>query len=177
MIRSIQQKEMIVKAEKTRLVVVAMIALFAVSACDFFKSSGPEGGVSPFISDMSISSNSITCGRNFVVRFSYQDPQNDIEFMRITFVHEEGSGFEQEVLWVQGGAIFGIEDLELTEEELAELTVGSLDLSIAGRAAYTYAFECDTGLPRGTWTVSVQLVDDNGHEGNTRMDTINLSSN
>lgn len=165
------------KVDKTWLAVLAMIAVFAVSACDFFKSSGPEGGVSPFISDMSISTSSVTCGRNFVVRFSYQDPQDDIEFMRITFVHEEGFGFEQEVLWVQGGAIFGIEDLELTEEELEELAVGNLDLSVPGRASYTYSFECDTGLPRGTWTVSVQLVDDNGHEGNTRSDTINLSSN
>jgi hypothetical protein len=156
-----------------------ILSALAAAGCDFFKSSGPEGGVSPFISDLRISRTSVPCGRDFVISFQYQDAQNDIEFMRVSFRHEDGFGFEREVLWQQGGGFFTGEE-ELTDEELEaleELFPGSLDLGEPGVARYTYHFECDVNLPTGNYTVVVQLIDDNGHESNTRTDTINLTSN
>lgn len=171
----ISRKELAVKIAKV-MAVLLVPAFMGTASCDFFKSSGPEGGVSPFISDLRISPASVPCERQFVVKFQYSDPQNDIEFMQVTYLNEDGSSLQQEVLWQQGGGIFGLEDLDLTDEELEELSVGSLDLSVPGEASYTDAFECGVGLSTGRWTVTVQLVDDNGHESNIRSDTINLST-
>lgn len=163
--------------KNTKVVTVLLLSAFLVTAsCDFFKSSGPEGGVSPFISDMRVSPSTVPCERQFTITFQYSDPQDDIEFMQVTYLNEDGSSFQQDVIWQQGGGVFGLEDLDLTDEELAELSVGSLDLSVPGEASYTDDFECGVGLPSGRWTVTVQLVDDNGHESNIRSDSINLST-
>ncbi len=173
-VKQVSRKELAVKI--ARIMAVLLVPVFlGTASCDFFKSSGPEGGVSPFISDMRISPTSVPCNRQFVIRFQSSDPQDDIEFMRVTYLNEDGSSFQQEVLWQQGGGLFGLEE-DLTEEEQEELSVGSLDLSVPGEASYTDAFECGVGLSTGRWTVTVQLVDDSGHESNTRADTINLSS-
>lgn len=163
------------KIAKTMAVLLAP-AFLATASCDFFKSSGPEGGVSPFIGELRVSPTSVPCERQFVIKFQYSDPQNDIEFMRVTYLNEDGSSLQQEVLWQQGGGVFGLEDLDLTDEELEDLSVGNLDLSVPGEATYTDAFECGIELSTGRWTVTVQLVDDNGHESNIRSDTINLST-
>ena len=159
------------------LAVVMPALLLAGAGCDFFKSSGPEGGVSPFVSDFSVSPSVVTCDRDFVLSFRYADPQDDIEFMRLSYQHEDGFTFEEEVLWEQGGGFFGLEDLDLTEEELEALQdPGVLDLSVPGRATYTTRFECGSGKPVGTYTISVVLVDDNGHESSPRFDTLRLTT-
>jgi hypothetical protein len=158
-------------------VALSAAAMLALGGCGFFESSGPEGGVSPFVSDYRVSPATVGCDRDFVISFSYTDPQGDIEFMRVTYRHEDGFTFEEEVLWEQGGGIFGLEDLDLTDEELEALDQpGFLDLSEPGRATYTTEFECDTGRPRGTYQVIVILRDDNGHESTPRSDTLRLTS-
>lgn len=157
--------------------VVAAAVVLAFGGCGVLESSGPEGGVSPFVSNFQVNPSSVPCDRDFVLSFNYSDPQNDIEFMRLTYRHESGFTFEEEVLWAQGGGFFGLEELELTEEELEALSEpGFLDLGTPGEATYTTRFECDTGKPRGTYTVTVVLVDDNGHESSPRSDSLRLSS-
>jgi len=156
---------------------VSAAAIMALGGCGFFESSGPEGGVSPFVSDYRVSPSTVPCGRDFTISFSYSDPQNDIEFMRVTYRHEDGFTIEEEVLWEQGGGIFGLEDLGLTDEQLEALDEpGFLDLSVPGRATYTTQFECGSGAPRGTYVVTVVLVDDNGHESSPRSDNLRLTS-
>ena len=156
------------------LAAVGALAVLLPAGCDFFKSSGPEGGVSPFITNLRLSRSSVACDVDFVISFDYQDPQDDIEFMRVSFRHEEGFAYELEVLFQTGGGLVPIEDEDA--EELEDIFGGSLDLSEPGKAAYTYHFQCGTALPTGSYLVTVQLVDDNGHESNTRSDSINLSS-
>lgn len=157
--------------------VVSTAVLLALAGCGFFESSGPEGGVSPFISDYRVSPSSVSCGQDFVISFSYSDPQNDIEFMRLSYQHDDGFTFVEEVLWVQGGGLFGLEDLDLTEEELEALDEpGFLDLSVPGRAAYTTQIECGLEWPRGSYLVTVRLTDDNGHESGPRSDNLRLTS-
>ena len=94
----ISRKELAVKIAKV-MAVLLVPAFMGTASCDFFKSSGPEGGVSPFISDLRISPASVPCERQFVVKFQYSDPQNDIEFMQVTYLNEDGSSLQQEVLW------------------------------------------------------------------------------
>ncbi len=147
--------------------VILPALILTAGGCDFFKSSGPEGGVSPFVSDLRISHSAVACGRDFTVSFRYQDPQDDIEFMRVTFQHEGGFLFEVEMLWQTGGDIF---------VDGEDLFGGSLDLSVPGRAIYTYQFECDTDKPTGSYLVTIILVDDNEHESSPRSDSISLIS-
>jgi hypothetical protein len=166
-----------VRIRESVLAVVIPALLLTSAGCDFFKSSGPEGGVSPFVRDFSVSPSVASSGRNFVLGFRYSDPQDDIEFMRITYQHEDGFTFEEEVLWEQGGGFFGLDELDLTEEELEALQdPGNLDLSVPERATYTTRFECGSGKPTGTYTVTVVLVDDNGHESSPRSDTLRLTT-
>jgi hypothetical protein len=156
---------------------VSAAAIMALGGCGFFESSGPEGGVSPFVSDYRVSPAAVPCDQDFTISFSYSDPQNDVEFMRVTYRHEDGFTIEEEVLWEQGGGIFGLEDLELTDEQLEALDEpGFLDLSVPGRATYTTQFECGSGVPRGTYVVTVVLIDDNGHESSPRSDNLRLTS-
>jgi hypothetical protein len=139
------------------------VTLILGTGCDFFQSSGPEGGVTPFISDLRISRSAVACETDFQLRFQYSDPQDDIEFMRVTFTHENGFVFIHELLFQTNGGIVLPEGADPPEEEIFG---GVLDLTVPGRATYTYQFECDAGLPRGAWLIGVQLIDDNGHESN-----------
>jgi len=158
-------------------VVVSAAAMLSLGRCGFFESSGPEGGVSPFVSNFRVSPASVPCDRDFVISFDYTDPQNDIEFMSISYLHDDGFVFTEEVLWEQGGGIFGLEDLELTDEELEALDEpGFLDLSEPGHATYTTQVECGVGWPRGGYLVTVRLTDDNGHESSPRSDNLRLTS-
>jgi hypothetical protein len=170
---------------KTRYLAVA--AALAFAGCGFFESSGPEGGVSPFVSDLRVTPSIVPCDRDFILSFDYSDPQGDIESMQVTYRHESGFGFEEPVLWEHGGGFFGLEDLtdeeldKLSEEEreaLLELIedIGFLDLSVPGEATYTTRFRCGSGKPRGAYTVTIILVDDNGHESSPRSDSLRLSS-
>ena len=151
---------------------ITAFSLLLGGGCDFFKSSGPEGGVSPFITDLRISRSSVNCDTDFQLTFQHQDPQNDVEIMRIIFQHENGFTFIREILFQTGGGIFLPEGVDPPEEDIFG---GTLDLSVPGRATYTFNFECDTGLPRGSYLISVQLVDDNGHESGIREVGINLT--
>jgi hypothetical protein len=153
---------------------ILCFALFLGGGCEFFESSGPEGGVSPFITDLRISRASVPCDTDFRLTFQYSDPQNDIEFMRINFQHENGFVFIREILFQTNGGIVVPEGQDLPEEDIFG---GSLDLSVPGRAAYSFQFECDTGLPRGAYLIAVQLVDDNGHESSIRETGITLIRN
>jgi len=167
----------VVKRRVLAAAVVPAAIVLAFAGCGVFESSGPEGGVSPFVSDFRVSPVSVPCDRDFVLSFRYSDPQGDIEFLRVTYQNEGGFTFEEEVLWEQGGGLFGLEDLGLTDEELEALEEpGLLDLSVPERATYTTRFGCDSGKPRGTYTVTVVLVDDNGHESSPRSDTIRLTT-
>ncbi len=158
------------------LMVPGALVVLLPAGCDFFKSSGPEGGVSPFVTNLRISRSSAACDQDFVISFDYQDPQGDIEVMRVNFRHEDGFAYELEVLFQTGGGLVPEEDVEVDVEDQEDIFGGSLDLSVPGRASYTYHFQCDTGLPTGAYTITIQLVDDNGHESNTRSESINLSS-
>ena len=152
---------------------VIAFSLVLGGGCDFFKSSGPEGGVSPFISDLRISRASVPCDVDFRLTFRYQDAQNDVEIMRITFQHEDGFTFVREILFQTDGGIFLPEGADPPEEDIFG---GVLDLTVPGRATYTFNFECDTGLPTGAYLIGVQLIDDNGHESNIEEVAINLTS-
>jgi hypothetical protein len=159
-----------------KLQVASMIIAFSFflgGGCDFFKSSGPEGGVSPFVTDLRISRSSVPCGVDFQLRFQYNDPQNDVEIMRITFQHEDGFTFIREILFQTDGGIFLPEGTDPPEEDIYG---GVLDLTVPGRATYTFNFECGIGLPTGAYLISVQLIDDNGHESSPREVGINLTS-
>jgi hypothetical protein len=158
-------------------VFVAAAVLLVLGGCGFLESSGPEGGVSPFVSNLRVSPSSVPCDREFVISFDYSDPQDDIEFMSVSYFHDDGFVFTEEVLWEHGGGIFGLEDLELTDEELEALDEpGFLDLSTPGSARYTTQVECGVGWPRGDYLVTIRLTDDNGHESNPRTDNLRLTS-
>ena len=133
-----------------------LIALTTFWGCDFFKSSGPEGGVNPFITNLRIAPSAGNCNTPFTISFEYIDPQEDIEELLVTFTHELGFSFEAGGLWMDGVNISG----------------GTLDLSVPGRAVYTYSFDCDRN--GGNYTVTVQLEDRNGHLSNVREDKILL---
>lgn len=170
------REEASVKKGFVAAVASAAVVLAAVG-CGFFESSGPEGGVSPIVSNYRVSPSIVSCDRDFVISFSWSDPQGDVEFMRVTYRHDDGFTIEEEVLWEHGGGLFGLEDLDLTEEELEELDQpGFLDLSVPGEATYTTQFDCDVGLPRGVYSITVVLIDDNGHESRPRTDTLRLTS-
>jgi len=155
---------------------ICAAAVLISAGCDFFKSSGPEGGVSPFITNLRLSHSSTPCDRDFLISFEYQDAQNDIEFMRVNFRHEDGFTYELEVLFQTGGGLVPEENPDPDEDLEEDIFGGSLDLSVPGSAAYTYHFQCGTALPTGSYLITVQLVDDNGHESNTRSDSISLTS-
>ena len=136
-----------------------LIVLTTFWGCDFFKSSGPEGGVNPFVTNLSIRPNAVSCNTPFNISFDYIDPQEDIEELILTFSHELGFSFEVGVPWIDGVSISG----------------GRLDLSVSGSATYTYAFACELNRRSGNYSVTVQLEDRNGHLSNTREDDIRLN--
>jgi len=136
-----------------------LVALMTFWGCDFFKSSGPEGGVNPFITNLKISPRAVSCSQPFNIIFDYLDPQEDIEEFVVTFSHELGYTFEAGGLWIQGPVLSG----------------GVLDLSVPGSAVYTYSFLCELNRTSGNYNVEVQLEDLNGHQSNTRDDDIRLN--
>lgn len=154
------------------LAVTIAVSMALGTGCDFFKSSGPEGGVTPFIRDLRISRSAVACDTDFQLRFQHDDPQDDVEFMRIIFTHEDGFVFIREILFQTNGGIVLPEDTDPPEEDIFG---GVLDLSVPGRATYTFHFECDTGLPRGAWLIGIQLIDDNNHESSIREAGITLT--
>ena len=136
-----------------------LVALTTFWGCDFFKSSGPEGGVNPFITDLSITPSAVGCSTPFRISFEYLDPQDDIEEFTVTFTHEQGFSFQAGGIWEEGIVISG----------------GTLDLSVPGRATYTYSFLCELNRRSGNYDVTVQLEDRNGHLSNIREDQIHLN--
>ena len=138
---------------------VILIALTTFWGCDFFKSSGPEGGVNPFVTNLRISPKAVSCNTPFTISFEYIDPQEDIEELIVTFTHELGFSFEAGGLWMDGVNVSG----------------GTLDLSGPGRAIYTYSFDCALNRSSGNYTVTVQLEDRNGHQSNVREDNIRFN--
>ena len=151
---------------------VLAVALLLGAGCSFFESSGPEGGVTPFITDLRISRSAVACDNDFQLRFQHEDPQDDVEFMRIIFTHEDGFVFIREILFQTDGGIVLPEGVDPPEEDVFG---GVLDLTVPGRATYTFHFECDTDLPRGAWLIGVQLIDDNGHESSVREAGVTLT--
>jgi len=121
-----------VKKHRGAAALILTASLLLVGGCDFFESSGPEGGVSPFVTGLRINRSSVPCDRDFVITFNYEDPQDDIEFMRVTFQHESGFTFAVEVLFESGGGFVTEEGEEIPED----LFGGTLDLSVPGRASY-----------------------------------------
>lgn len=136
-----------------------MVALTTFWGCDFFKSSGPEGGVNPFITNLSIRPSAVSCSVPFNISFDYLDPQEDIEELTVIFSHELGFSFEVGVPWVDGISVDG----------------SRLDLSVPGSATYTYAFLCEMNRRSGNYSVTVELEDRNGHLSNVREDVIRLN--
>ena len=134
-----------------------LIVLTTFCGCDFFKSSGPEGGVNPFITNLSITPRAVGCSTLFNIKFDYLDPQEDIEQLIVVFTHELGFSFEAGGLWIDGEGAFG----------------GRLDLSVPGTATYTYAFDC--ARRSGNYSVTVELEDRNGHQSNIREDEVRLN--
>jgi hypothetical protein len=154
-----QRKEQVVKKNYRYAIGGILIALTTFWGCDFFKSSGPEGGVNPFITNLSITPSAVGCSTPFNIKFDYLDPQEDIEQLIVVFSHELGFSFEAGGLWNQGEVASG----------------GRLDLSVPGTATYTYTFDCALERRSGNYSVTVQLEDRNGHLSNIREDEVRLN--
>ncbi len=133
---------------------VALCALLAAPGCDWLKGSGPGTRTSPFLSSLSVSPvGGVFCGPGnaFTLSFRYDDPQDDIFELSVTLVHAASqSTIAEQVLW------------------------SGVDLSVAGRARYSYTFEC--GRPGGVWEVRVLVTDLEGHASNELTSSISLNS-
>jgi hypothetical protein len=130
------------------------VAVLGVAGCDFLKGSGGGVRTSPVVSDLRISPASVLCDKPFVVSFEYDDLQDDVTRLIVTFQPDspEGTPREELVNWVQAD--------------------GVLDLSVGGLAKYTSRFGC--GEPGGRWEVKVQVEDGKGHTSDTVTGTITL---
>lgn len=137
--------------------VALLLAVFLGAAgCDWLSGSGSDTRVSPYLSDISISRFSVLCDQSFTVNFQYDDPQDDILQLLVTYTHTTDNVVREDpVDWVTG----------------SRLTFPSGD-----RAAYSYSFPCGENISRGKWTVSIQTEDSRGHKSNSLTETINLTS-
>lgn len=135
--------------------ILALVLSAVLPACDWFKASDFVERASPFLSGLSINPATVTCDQSFVVSFRYDDPQDDISLLLVTFQLTGSSAIRvDQVLWSAGSA--------------------GLDLTLAGRARYTTSFPC--GTPGGQWHMTVQLEDRGGHTSNILTGTVVLPS-
>jgi hypothetical protein len=128
---------------------IAALAVVALSSgCDWLKGSDLIRRTSPFLSGLSLPGTAL-CGEEFLVGFTFDDPQGDVFSVHLLAVHEEeGATRESSLLWD--------------------------DTFDRGNASVTYPFTFTEGAPGGTWTITVTVEDDLGHESNALSGTILL---
>lgn len=123
---------------------VAAAALVPAPGCDWLKASDTMR-VSPFLRNLTITPETVQCGRGLTLAFDYDDPQDDIAELVVTFRGPDGTEQAQDLVsWEPPGE--------------------GLNLSVSGLASYRRTLECDQ--PGGRWTAEVTVEDRRSHKSN-----------
>lgn len=123
------------------LVPLALAAAACLAGCDWLTSSENVQRRSPFLSNLAISRTSVFCNTEFVVSFSYDDPQGDVARAIIARRLQ--------------GETATTEETEPWPDDINQH---------AGSVSFPLSFTCDR--PGGQYELTIWAEDDGGHKSN-----------
>ena len=133
--------------------VLAAGALAALTGCEWFQGSDPGQRSSPAINSLSIQPSSVLCDQEFAVSFKFEDPQGDIKNARVLLKRSGDTAVREET------------------PPWPENTSRS-----SGTVSFPLTFEPPCTGQGGTWTITVEAVDERGHSSNVLSGQIILAT-